>query len=185
MDIGLVDSRGILEDLLVQTSRQNMIQEVSGDIILSKANLIAHGVAPNDDHATGLAHALREHAPSMYKDFRHYCKTQHPKAGSLWAWVGADGRRIVSLFTQEAAYHPGERPGRATVANVNHSLHELRQFIERENVTSIALPKLATGVGGLSWDDVRPAIEKHLGSLHIPVIVYATYHAGQAAGEKL
>ena len=161
-----------------------MLQEVSGDILLSKAGLIAHGVAPNDDHATGLAHALRDYAPAMYKDFRHYCKTQHPKAGGLWTWAGADGRRIAALFTQEPAYHPGERPGKATVTNVNHALRELRQFIERENVSSVALPRLATGTGGLSWQDVRPAIEKHLGSLSIPVIVYATYHAGQAASEK-
>ena len=162
-----------------------MIQEVSGDILLSKASVIAHGVAPNDDHAVGLAHALREYAPAMYKDFRHFCKTQHPKAGSLWAWMGADGRRIVSLFTQEAAYHPGERPGKATVSHVNHALHELRQFIEREHVASVALPKLATGVGSLSWDNVRPEIERHLGSLPIPVIVYSTYHPGVAASEKL
>jgi O-acetyl-ADP-ribose deacetylase (regulator of RNase III) len=162
-----------------------MLQEVSGDILLSKASLIAHGVAPNDDHATGLAHALREHAPAMYKDFRHYCKTQHPKSGTLWAWAGANGQRIVALFTQEGAYHPGEHPGKASVSNVNHALQELRRFVERENVTSVALPRLATGAGGLSWQDVRPAIEKHLGSLPIPVIVYSTYHPGQAGSEKL
>lgn len=162
-----------------------MIREVSGDILLSKASVIAHGVAPNDDHAMGLAHALREHAPAMYKDFRHYCKTQHPKVGSLWAWAGADGRRIVALFTQEAAYRPGERPGRASMANVNHALHALRQFIERENVRSVALPKLGTGGGGLNWQDVRPAIDKHLADLASTVIVYSTFHSGQAASENL
>ena len=160
-----------------------MLQEVTGDILHSKSALIAHGVAPNDDHATGLALALREHAPAMYKDFRHYCKTQHPKSGSLWTWAGGDGRRIAAVFTQEPAYHPGERPGKATVANLNHALRELRNFIEQEKVTSVALPKLATGAGGLHWQDVRPAIEKQLGSLSIPVYVYSTYHAGQVASE--
>lgn len=162
-----------------------MIQEVSGDILLSKAALIAHGVAPNDDHATGLAHALREHAPAMYKDFRHYCKTQHPKAGTLWAWSGADGRRIVALFTQEPAYHPGERRGKASLTHVNHALQALRRLIESEQVRSVALPRLATGIGGLEWQEVRPAIERHLGTLTIPVVIYSTYHAGQAAAEKL
>jgi O-acetyl-ADP-ribose deacetylase (regulator of RNase III) len=162
-----------------------MIKQVSGDILLSKARVIAHGVAPNDDHAQGLAHALREHAPAMYKDFRHYCKTQHPKAGEIWAWAGADGQQIVALFTQTAAYHPGERPGRATLSNVNHALAALRQYLTREKVTSLALPRLSTGVGGLDWEEVRPAIEKHLGDAGIPVIVYATFHAGLAAAEGL
>ena len=160
-----------------------MIREVSGDILLSKAQLIAHGVAPNDEHASGLALALREHAPAMYKDFRHYCKTRHPKPGTLWAWVGADGRRIVSLFTQQAAYHPGEKPGRAGMSNVNHALQALRQFIEQNDIESVALPRLATGVGGLDWNDVRPAIEKHLGTMSVPVSVYSTYRRGETAEE--
>ena len=61
-----------------------MIHEVSGDILLSKANVIAHGVSPNDDFHQGLALALREKWPAMYKDFRHYCRTEHPKPGAVW-----------------------------------------------------------------------------------------------------
>lgn len=40
--------------------RSSVIQEVSGDILLSRAAVIAHGVSPNDDFHLGLAHALRE-----------------------------------------------------------------------------------------------------------------------------
>jgi O-acetyl-ADP-ribose deacetylase (regulator of RNase III) len=162
-----------------------MIKLVSGDILLSKARVLAHGVAPNDDHAQGLAHALREHAPAMYKDFRHYCKTQHPKAGSIWTWAGADGQQVAALFTQQPAYHAGERPGRATLSNVHHALQALRRFIDQEQPASIALPRLATGVGGLTWEEVLPEIEKHLGDAGIPVIVYATFHPGQVAEEGL
>jgi O-acetyl-ADP-ribose deacetylase (regulator of RNase III) len=160
-----------------------MITFVSGDILLSKASVVAHGVAPNDEHAHGLAHSLREQWPAMYKDFRHYCKTSHPKAGGIWTWAAADGRRIVALFTQESAYEPGSRPGRASMTNVNHALHALRDLVVAEQIGSLSLPRLATGVGGLSWDEVRPAIENWLGALPIPVSVYATFHAGQAALE--
>ena len=63
-----------------------MIYEVSGDILLSEARAIAHGVAPNDNFATGLALSLREHWPALYKDFRNYCHIYHPKAGEQWTW---------------------------------------------------------------------------------------------------
>lgn len=161
-----------------------MIIEVSGDILLSDAHVIAHGIAPNDDFAVGLAHALRELWPGMYKDFRHYCQTQHPKAGSLWSWMGADGKIVVNLFTQDAAYGHGQKPGRATVQHVNHALRELRKLCEQEKFGSLALPRLATGVGGLDWADVQPLLANHLGDLNIPVYVYTTYHAGQKAAEK-
>ncbi len=160
-----------------------MIHYVTGDLLLSKAQAIAHGIAPNDSFSSGLALSLRENWPAMYKDFRHYCQTTHPKAGSAWLWGGADGVRIVNLFTQEAAYDHGEKPGKASVEHVNHSLRELHKLMDSEKFTSLALPRLATGVGGLDWADVKPLIEKHLSGLNAAVYVYETYHKGSAVNE--
>ena len=160
-----------------------MLHEVSGDILLSRAQAIVHGVAPNDGHNQGLAHALRENWPAMYKDFRHFCQTTHPKAGEMWTWGSAEGKRVASLFTQDAAYDHGAKPGRASTENLNHALKALRKWVEAEGVTSVALPRLATGVGGMNWDEVRPLIGKHLGDLPIPVYVYVTYHKDQLASE--
>jgi len=161
-----------------------MIHEVTGDILLSRANAIAHGVAPNDDFHTGLALALREHAPSLYKDFRHFCQSTHPKPGALWTWAGSDGRRVVNLFTQEGAEgHHGGKPGKATLPNVRHALKALRAEIDAQGITSLALPRLATGVGGLEWDDVRPLVYEHLADAGIPVHVHTTWPAGLAADE--
>ncbi len=159
-----------------------MIREVTGDLLLSKAHAIAHGVAPDDDFKSGLALALRERWPAMYKDFRHHCHQSSPKAGSVWTW-GGPNVRIVNLMTQEAPRSAGQHPGKATVANVNHALRELRHVIEAEGFKSLALPRLATGVGGLTWEEVKPLIEKHLGDLKIPVYVYSRYQAGVTAAE--
>lgn len=161
-----------------------MLKEVTGDILLTKAEAVAHGVAPNDNFASGLALSLREQWPAMYKDFRHYCQTVTPKTGELWVWAGIGGVRIANLFTQEPAPSHGANPGKATVANINHCLKALAKVIETENIKSVALPRLATGVGGLDWKDVKPLIEKHLGHLSIPVYVYTTFHAGVEAKEE-
>jgi O-acetyl-ADP-ribose deacetylase (regulator of RNase III) len=100
--------------------------------------------------------------------------------------MGADGKRVVSLFTQEAIEgHHGGTPGPATVQHVGHALRELAKLAEAEKFTSIALPRLATGVGRLAWSDVKPLLDQHLGGLKIPVLVYTTYHAGQQANEGL
>ena len=155
-----------------------MLRMASGDILLGSAEALAHGVAPNDNFASGLALSLRERWPAMYKDFRHYCHTRHPEPGGLWVWSGAGAPRIVNLFTQAGAYEHGAKPGKASLENVNHTLRALRALAESENFGSIALPRLATGVGGLAWTDVLPLIERHLGDLPIPVHVYATYHPG-------
>ncbi|HEY1188772.1 MAG TPA: macro domain-containing protein [Gemmata sp.] len=159
-----------------------MIHEVTGDITLTKAQAIAHGVAPGDHFDHDLARALREQWPAMVKDFRHYCHQCHPKPGELWEWGGVGGVRIFNLLTQTEHGHSGH-PGPATEATVNHCLRRLRHELEKHEVKSLALPKLATGVGGLTWDKVKPLVEQHLGDLKIPIFIYTEYHKGVAAEE--
>lgn len=160
-----------------------MIHELTGDILLSKAQAIAHGVAPNDHFDSGLALALRDMWPAMVKDFRHYARQAHPKPGELWEWGGAGGVRIYNLLTQEGEHHQGAKPGKATLSNVSHCFKRLRHEIEKSNVGSLAIPRVATGVGGLNWADVKPVVAQHLGDLSIPVYVYTTYQKGQQAKE--
>ncbi len=159
-----------------------MIQEVTGDILLSKAAAIAHGVAPHDHFDSGLALALRERFPVMVKDFRHHCHQSNPKPGGLWSWGGPDGQ-VINLLTQDPAPTAHSKPRKATSPNVNHALRALRNLIESEKLESVALPRLATGVGGLDWSEVKPLIERHLGDVKAKVYVYSTFERGVAAAE--
>jgi O-acetyl-ADP-ribose deacetylase (regulator of RNase III) len=86
-------------------------------------------------------------------------------------------------MTQEGEHHQGAKPGKATTAHVNHSLRRLRHELEKDEIKSIALPKLATGVGGLEWSEVLPLIRTNLGDLEIPVYVYSHYKKGVQANE--
>ncbi|MCA9525437.1 MAG: hypothetical protein KC549_03960, partial [Myxococcales bacterium] len=88
-----------------------------------------------------------------------------------------------ALFTQEPPKKKGAHPEKATLPHVNHALRALRGIVEAEGFESVALPRVATGVGGLDWEEVRPLIETHLGDLPIPVYVYSTYVPGQRADE--
>ena len=160
-----------------------MISTVSGDILLSGAQAIAHGVAPHDHFNQGLALSLRESFPAMAKDFRHYCHQQNPKPGHAWLWAGPE-RVIINLMTQEPAPSAQSHPGKATAHNVHGALRELRKIVGKEKLSSIAMPKLATGVGGLEWDDVYPLIENTLGDLDTSVFIYETYVKGKKANEK-
>ena len=160
-----------------------MIYEVAGDILQTDAAAIAHGVAANDPMKQGLAAALHERYPAMHKDFHHWCRQQHPKLGSAWIWSGAGGVRIVNLITQEGGYEHGSKPQQASAASVNHSLRALRKIIADEKLASVALPRLATGVGGLDWDDVRPLIEIQLADVGANIYVYRDYVPGKKAVE--
>ena len=159
-----------------------MIYEVSGDILLTKAEAIAHGIAPNDHFDHGLALAIREQWPTLAKDFRHYSHQCHPKPGEVWMW-GTTGVRVFNLMTQEGDHAHGAKPGKATTANTNHVLRRLRHELEKEKIKSLAISRLATGVGGLDWAEVLPLIRSHLGDLPTPTYVYSHYQKGVKANE--
>ena len=162
-----------------------MIKEISGDILLSNAAVIVHSVAPLDHFDSGLALSLRENYPSMVKDFRHYCHANHPKPGELFQWGGADGKQIISLMTQEPteSTHGHSHPGKASIKNLDESLRNLAKMIKKENFKSIAIPKLATGVGGLEWEEVKPLIHKHLSEFDMPIYLYSKFVKGQVGEE--
>ncbi len=161
-----------------------MIIEVEGDILFSKAEVIVHGVAANDPMTQGLAKSLHERLPSMHKDFHRWCHQQHREPGEAWIWTAADGVRFVNLITQEGGYGHGARPGRATVKNVSRAIKSLKKMAIKEKFSSMALPRLATGVGGLNWDDVQPLIREQLGELDVPVYLYSRYVPNQVAKES-
>lgn len=100
-----------------------------------------------------------------------------------WSWKGPGSPVIVNLFTQEAPDGHQRKPGKATVPKINHVLHALKKEIQDQKVTCLALPRLATGVGGLSWGEVQPLIQATLKDAGIPVYVDTTYKKGVATGE--
>jgi len=160
-----------------------VIHEVEGDILLTGAVAIAHGVAANDPMNQGLALALHENFPAMHKDFHHWCHLNHAEPGSAWVWTAADGSRLVNLITQTGGHEHGSKPGKATVSSVNQSLRALKKIIAVEGLESVALPRLATGVGGLDWADVKPLIENQLADVDAMVYVYSNFVPGKKAAE--
>lgn len=160
-----------------------MIKEVKGDILLTNAQAIAHGVAPNDHFDRGLALSLRKDYPAMVKDFRHYCRLKNPPSGEVWMWGTVGNVRIFNLLTQEAAKKFNEHPGKATLPNVRRCLKNLVKALKDENIKSLAIPRLATGYGRLEWEEVYPLIVEYLGELDIPVYIYSTFIKGEKAEE--
>ncbi len=162
-----------------------MIREVTGDILLTRAEVIAHAVAPADEFQTGLGASMRDEFPALVTAFADYCKRLHPMPGDAWTWSGQGKNgplKIVCLFTQQQALKKGEKPGPATLEAVDHALTNLRSTLKKTKAKSAALPRIATGAGGLPWNEVKPLIDKHLSDLATQVVIYGTFKPG-IAGE--
>lgn len=160
-----------------------MIHEVKGDILLSHAQVIAHGLAPYDPFEHGLALSLGRQWPALVKDFHHFCHTTDPKAGEVWVWPGAMSKRVINLLTNESPERLKDKSAHMRTEYVDLALRELRHLLETEKFAHIALPRLATGAGGLDWMEVQPLVVYHLGELDLPIYIYTDYEEGVQAVE--
>ena len=134
------------------------VEYVSGDLFANahSAQALAHGCNCQGSMGAGVATGFRDRYPAMYAEYRRKCKAQ-PRAfnpGDAWLWK-ADGQPwVFNLATQEGVWR-----ARASYAAIEASLKNMRQQADREGVTSIAIPRVGAGYGGLSWRKVRAVIE--------------------------
>src|SRR5262249_5069919 len=85
---------------------------------------------------------------------------------------------VFNLATQEDYWR-----SRATYEAIEASLTRMRKQADAEGVTSVALPRVGAGKGGLSGKKVRTVIERVFADWAETLIVYEEFVAG-AEGEK-
>jgi O-acetyl-ADP-ribose deacetylase (regulator of RNase III) len=164
-----------------------MIYEVEGDILLTRAQVIAQEVAVNDLMNNGLARKLAVMCPGMPEEFQKWCQGHYPEPGEIWFWSPRRSSKIkfgvVNLIAREGTTNKRSKPGSSSKINLLRNLRELNRLAKTGRWDSIAVPKLGSEFGGMDWYEVRGLIHSQLGDLLIPVYVYVGGRAGQIAFE--
>lgn len=160
-----------------------MIYEVEGDIMLTRAAVIAQGVAVSDPMTSGLARKLQEQYPMMRDEFHAWCEETSPEPGDIWLWGGADKQKILNLITHEGGDPDLQRQGRPSKIAIHRALRQMNKLVLDQRITSVAMPKLGGGFGGVDWLEVRGMMHSQLGNLLIPLFVYVTELDGMLASE--
>lgn len=151
------------------------VEFVRGDLFINRvgAGALGHGCNCAGSMGAGIAVGFKERYPAMFEEYRR-CKATPPEfgLGDVFLWR-EDGRPAVfNLGTQP-------RPGRgATYAVVEQVLREMRAVADREAVTTIAVPRIAAGFGGLSWKKVRTIVEAVFADWAGTLFVYDDFEAG-------
>lgn len=142
-----------------------MLSYIEGDIFSSPAQVLVNTVNTVGVMGKGLALSFKQRYPKMFEAYRSACEKKQLRVGKLMLWYEPD-HWILMFPTKENWRYPSRleyiEKGLATF---------VRSYAEKQ-ITSIAFPKLGCGNGELSWDDVRPIMEKYLSPLPIDVYVY-------------
>jgi O-acetyl-ADP-ribose deacetylase (regulator of RNase III) len=151
------------------------VEYVSGDLFTNRvgAQAFAHGCNCQGAMGAGIAVGFKQRYPAMYEEYRQRCKatprTFNP--GDVFLYKSDSGKPwVFNLATQE-----GYRRSRATYEAVERALQEMRVQADAAGVTSIAMPQIGAGLGGLAWKNVRDVINRVLGDWSGAVYIYEAY----------
>jgi O-acetyl-ADP-ribose deacetylase (regulator of RNase III) len=150
------------------------IHYVAGDLFGNefRARALAHGCNCRGSMGAGIAVGFRERYPRMYAEYRRRCKAtpREFNVGDAFLWTAEGEPWVFNLGTQEDYWR-----ARATYAGVEAALQAMRAQAEAEGIPSIAMPRIGTSYGGLSWRKLRPLVEQVFADWPGSLYVYEEY----------
>jgi O-acetyl-ADP-ribose deacetylase (regulator of RNase III) len=150
------------------------IEFVSGDLFANahQVEAFAHGCNCQGSMGAGIAKGFRERYPAMYEQYRARCKAEPRQfnLGDAWLWKSEGQPAVFNLGTQEGYWH-----ARASYEAIEQALKTMRNLADVAGITSIAIPRIGVGYGGLSWRKVRVIIERVFEDWPSRLVVYEEF----------
>jgi len=159
-----------------------MIKIITGNLLDAKVEALVNTVNTVGVMGKGIALQFKESFPNNYKVYKDACKSGSVQIGKLLAVKDHNAilgeKLIINFPTKKHWKQPSQ------YEYIESGLVTLADFIQQNKITSIALPPLGCGNGGLQWSLVKPMIEKHLSCLDASISVYEPNAAVKALLQK-
>lgn len=147
-----------------------MIEYTGGNILHADAEALVNTVNCVGVMGRGIALQFKNAYPKNFKAYEAACQWQEVQPGRMFVYATgelANPRFIINFPTKR------HWRGNSRMEDIESGLIDLVEVIRRNNIQSIAIPPLGSGLGGLEWDDVRPRIEQALAALpQVKVLLY-------------
>ncbi len=146
-----------------------MIHYTKGNILESDATALVNTVNLVGIMGKGIALQFKNQFPNNYVLYREACKNKTIDIGKLFVTQEQSVfglKTIINFPTKRDWRKPSE------YTYIEKGLEDLIRVIEEYKITSIAIPPLGAGNGGLNWEKVKKMVENKLSPLDIDIIVY-------------
>jgi len=136
-----------------------MITETSGNLLGARVDALVNTVNTEGVMGKGIALQFKKAFPAMFKDYAEAAKRNQVQLGRMHVWSTGmlDGPRFVINFPTKGHWRSQSR-----MSDIDSGLRDLVQVIQDRGITSIAIPPLGCGNGGLDWAEVEPRIRAAL-----------------------
>jgi O-acetyl-ADP-ribose deacetylase (regulator of RNase III)/uncharacterized protein YwgA len=122
----------------------------------------------------GVALEFKNRWPDNYRAYKNICNAKGLKPGQMFVFdtkklFSADGPRYLINFPTKDHWR-----SKSKIEYIEDGLDALCNVIREYGITSIAIPPLGCGNGGLDWAHVRPLIRDKLSSFeNVDIVLFA------------
>ena len=145
--------------------------DARGNLLEADVDALVNTVNTVGVMGKGIALQFKNAFPANFKAYEQASKRDAVALGTMFVFDNGQLTRprwIVNFPTK------GHWRSRSRLEDVEAGLKDLRSVITELGITSIAIPLLGCGNGGLDWDIVRPLIENTLqGLAQVEVYLFA------------
>lgn len=134
-----------------------MIEDGHGNLLTAEVDALVNTVNTVGVMGKGIALQFKRAFPANFRAYRAACGKGEVRLGQVWTFdngVLGHHRYILNFPTKQ------HWRGRSRLEDIAAGLDSLVQVVNERAITSIAIPALGCGNGGLRWRDVRPLIER-------------------------
>ncbi len=158
-----------------------MIEEATGNLLEADVDALVNTVNTVGVMGKGIALQFKRAFPENFRQYEKACKNKQVRLGEMFVHEldAIIGPRFIVNFPTKGHWKASSR-----IEDIASGLLDLRRVIEKYGMTSIAVPPLGCGNGGLDWTQVYPMVRDVLGDLdRVRVLVYPP--AGAPAPEDM
>jgi O-acetyl-ADP-ribose deacetylase (regulator of RNase III) len=134
-----------------------MVEGAKGNLLEADAQALVNTVNTVGVMGKGIALQFRQAFPENYKAYQKACQHGELQVGKMHIFATGkltNPRYIINFPTKK------HWRGKSKIEDVKKGLDALIEVVKKYEISSIAIPPLGCGNGGLDWNEVRPLIEK-------------------------
>jgi uncharacterized protein YwgA/O-acetyl-ADP-ribose deacetylase (regulator of RNase III) len=153
----------------MSNSAESNVRVVTGDMFASDAQTLVNTVNTVGIMGKGVALEFKKRFPDMFEDYVDRCARGEVRLGEPYLY-----RRLLPPFVLN---FPTKDHWRSVskLTDIVAGLEFLAEHYEAWGITSLAVPPLGCGHGGLEWRVVGPELYRRLARLGVPVTLYAPF----------
>lgn len=155
-----------------------MIEITQGNLLQADVEALVNTVNCIGYMGKGIALQFKQAFPANFKEYEAVCKAGRLTVGNMLIHDNGallNPRYIVNFPTKR------HWRGNSRIEDIAAGLKTLVADVQQLKITSIAIPPLGCGLGGLQWTDVRPLIENAFAALpNVRVLLFEPNGAPEA-----